>query len=131
MSLRILHVTPYFTEAWAYGGIPRVAAAQVRGLMRLGHQVTVVTTDVRDADSRVRSGSHDPEVDVHVFPNLSNRLAFHWQCYLPRGMSRFLDCTIEQGFYRQTLPIKLAEGRNGRKSGRSGLFLHNKRFEMC
>ena len=96
MSLRILHVTPYFTEAWAYGGIPRVAAAQVRGLTRLGHEVTVATTDVRDADSRVHSGWHDPEMDVHVFPNLSNRLAFHWQCYLPRGMSRFLDRTVER-----------------------------------
>jgi len=32
MSLRILHVTPYFTDAWAYGGIPRLATTLTTGL---------------------------------------------------------------------------------------------------
>ena len=96
MSLRILHVTPYFSDAWAYGGIPRVATAQARGLARLGHKVTVVTTDACDARRRLECGwrAPDPEVDVRIFPNLSNRLAFHWQCYLPRGLGRFLRDAI-------------------------------------
>jgi glycosyltransferase involved in cell wall biosynthesis len=94
MSLRILHVTPYFSEAWAYGGIPRVATAQARGLSRLGHQVTVVTTDACDADRRLPLGWRDPHVDVRVFPNVSNRLAFHWQCYLPRGARKFLHDVV-------------------------------------
>src|SRR6266481_4992845 len=51
--LRILHVTPYFTDAWAYGGIPRLATSLARGLARRGHHVTVCTTDARDASSRL------------------------------------------------------------------------------
>jgi glycosyltransferase involved in cell wall biosynthesis len=83
-------VTPYFSDAWAYGGIPRVATAQARGLSRLGHAVTVATTDACDADRRLPRGWRDDDLDVRVFPNLSNRLAYHWQCYLPRGAGRFL-----------------------------------------
>jgi glycosyltransferase involved in cell wall biosynthesis len=94
MSLRILHVTPYFSEAWAYGGIPRVAAAQVRALTRLGHHVTVATTDARDADRRVPVEWRAADADVHVFRNVSNRLAFRWQCYLPRGLGRFLERAV-------------------------------------
>jgi glycosyltransferase involved in cell wall biosynthesis len=94
MSLRILHVTPYYSDAWAYGGIPRVAAAQVRALTRLGHHVTVATTDACDAHQRVPDGWRDADADVHVFRNVSNHLAFHWQCYLPRGLGRFLERAI-------------------------------------
>ena len=53
MSLRILHVTPYFTDAWAYGGIPRLATTLTTGLARRGHHVTVCTTDVCDRHSRL------------------------------------------------------------------------------
>ena len=43
-SLRLLHVTPYYADAWAYGGIPRATATLARGQARVGHQVTVATT---------------------------------------------------------------------------------------
>jgi len=93
-SLRILHVTPYSAEAWAYGGIPRVADALTRGLARLGHQVTVCTTDVCDAENRLPWPSVQPQrrdgVEIHVFPNFSNHLAYRWQAFLPRGLGRYL-----------------------------------------
>ena len=88
--MRILQVTPYYENAWAYGGIPRVVAALSHGLARRGHQVTVCTTDVRDERSRLEGeerGGGSP--DVRVFPNLSNRLAYHLQLFLPRGLDRF------------------------------------------
>ena len=90
--LRILHVTPYFTDAWAYGGIPRVADALARGLARRGHAVTVCTTDARDAASRVPADGATPidGVAVRVFPNISNRLAYHLQLFLPLALSSFL-----------------------------------------
>jgi len=90
--LRILHVTPYFTDAWAYGGIPRVAGALARGLAKRGHAVTVCTTDARDASSRaaVPSGQTMDGVAVHVFPNFSNRLAYHLQLFLPLRLGSFL-----------------------------------------
>jgi glycosyltransferase involved in cell wall biosynthesis len=99
--LRVLHVVPYYAEAWAYGGIPRVAAGLVAGLARRGHQVTVVTTDARDRRSRLPRRSNErwrgsdfrPDgsgVDVRVFRNVSNRLAYGSQLFLPLGLRRFL-----------------------------------------
>jgi glycosyltransferase involved in cell wall biosynthesis len=91
-SLRILHVTPYFADAWAYGGIPRVVSTLTRGLARRGHAVTVCTTDARDGAARVPPGEARTAegVDVRVFPNFSNRLAYHLQLFLPIGFDTFL-----------------------------------------
>jgi glycosyltransferase involved in cell wall biosynthesis len=91
--LRLLHVTPYYASAWAYGGIPRAAAALCCALASLGHDVTVATTDVCDAHTRtaaepaldVRSG-----VCVRTFPNRSNRLAYHLQVFTPIGLRAWL-----------------------------------------
>jgi glycosyltransferase involved in cell wall biosynthesis len=91
--LRILHVTPYYAEAWAYGGIPRLAASLSRGLARRGHAVTVCTTDVRDRASRLapaRRAYVDDGVHVRVFRNLSNRLAYDHQLFVPLGFEAFM-----------------------------------------
>lgn len=96
-SLRILHVVPYYERAWAYGGIPRVATAMARGLARNGHRVTVCTTDACDASMRLPAerleACLEPAVDVHVFPNLSNALAYHWQLFTPLGLATHLRAT--------------------------------------
>ena len=92
-ALRILHVVPYYEHAWAYGGIPRVATAMTRGLARRGHAVTVCTTDARDEASRLSpldEASDEPGVQVRVFRNVSNRLAYHWQFFTPVGLSSHL-----------------------------------------
>ena len=41
--MRILHVTPFYEPAWAYGGMARCSAALCRALARRGHEVTVAT----------------------------------------------------------------------------------------
>jgi glycosyltransferase involved in cell wall biosynthesis len=41
--LRILHVTPFYEPAWAYGGMVRASAGLCRALVLRGHQVTVAT----------------------------------------------------------------------------------------
>ena len=91
--VRILHVTPYFADAWAYGGIPRLAHSLTRGLARRGHQVTVCTTDACDESSRLPalSSRTSDGVELRVFPNLSNHLAYHLQLFLPRGLDRYLS----------------------------------------
>jgi glycosyltransferase involved in cell wall biosynthesis len=102
--LRILHVSPYYEDAWGYGGIPRVAGALARGLARLGHRVTVCTTDARDGASRLGGNGGTPGhaggrprettsggVRVCVFPNLSNRLAYRLQVFLPLGLRPYLS----------------------------------------
>ena len=91
--MRILHVTPYAPEAWAYGGIPRLTGALVTELARRGHDVTVCATDACDASTRLsaKDGAQlVPGVTLRVFPNLSNGLAYHHQLFLPVGLNRFL-----------------------------------------
>jgi glycosyltransferase involved in cell wall biosynthesis len=85
--LRILHVVPYYEHAWAYGGIPRLATTMTRALARRGHRVALFTTDVRDAGSRAcpPSGAGDC-VEVRMFPNLSNGLAYHLGLFTPLGL---------------------------------------------
>lgn len=87
--LRILHVTPYYEGAWAYGGIPRVVGALTHGLAARGHRVTVCTTDVFLEDQRL-DAVPPGDVDVHVFRNLSNRLAYQFQVFTPRGLGPFM-----------------------------------------
>jgi glycosyltransferase involved in cell wall biosynthesis len=101
-SFRVLHVTPYGADAWAYGGIPRLSQAIVRGLARRGHRVTVCTTDVCNATRRLTPPGGRPvlsawpaeqvhhNVEVRIFPNVSNRLAYHYQGFLPIGLDRYL-----------------------------------------
>jgi glycosyltransferase involved in cell wall biosynthesis len=100
--LHILHVTPYYEHAWAYGGIPRVVTALAGELVRRGHHVTVCTTDAcasghrleRPAGTGKFAASRETDahgVDVRVFPNLSNWLAYDLQFFLPLGMARYLQ----------------------------------------
>jgi glycosyltransferase involved in cell wall biosynthesis len=96
--LKILHVTPYFHPAWAYGGIPRIACDIAREEVRQGHDVSAVTTDVLDADNR-RCFQPAPSswpafeaidgVKAYYFRNVSNSLAYHMQLFMPAGARRW------------------------------------------
>jgi glycosyltransferase involved in cell wall biosynthesis len=101
--LRVLQVTSYYGAAYGYGGIPRVAAALCAALARRGHHVAVCTTDACDAGSRLttpngpgpRLRAWPPRrvqdgVEIRVFPNLSNRLAWHLQFFSPIGLRAWL-----------------------------------------
>jgi glycosyltransferase involved in cell wall biosynthesis len=62
-----------------------------RTLARRGHRVTVCTTDVRDA--RTRASSVVPNahgVDVRIFPNVSNAIAYHFQFFTPIGLRGYV-----------------------------------------
>jgi len=84
--MRILQVTPYFAPAWAYGGPPRVMHDFAVGLVELGHEVDVFTTDVLDDRARaVPSREVIGGVRVRRFPNVSNSLAWRKK-YQPRGL---------------------------------------------
>jgi len=90
-TLRILHVVPYYEQAWAYGGIPRLATTITRALARRGHAVTVCTTDVRDSRTRAsRTSLNEAGVDVRMFRNASNAVAYHFQLFTPVGLRHFL-----------------------------------------
>lgn len=90
-ALRILHVVPYYEQAWAYGGIPRLVTTMTRALARRGHHVTVCTTDVRDERTRASATAPGkPGIDVRMFPNVSNALAYHLQFFTPIGLRAYL-----------------------------------------
>jgi glycosyltransferase involved in cell wall biosynthesis len=86
--LRILHITPYYAPAWAYGGSPRVAYELATRLAARGHEVTVLTTDAHDAAHRAEAGVHTVDgVTVYRARNLSNGLAWR-RVFLPAGFRR-------------------------------------------
>jgi glycosyltransferase involved in cell wall biosynthesis len=90
--LRILHVAPYSAGAWAYGGIPRLLGSLTRGLARRGHQVTVCATDACDETSRLPNRAAPSDgVELRIFTNVSNHLAYHLQLFLPLGLNRYLS----------------------------------------
>jgi glycosyltransferase involved in cell wall biosynthesis len=85
--MRVLQVTSYYAPAWAYGGPPRVMTDFARGLAARGHEVTVLTTDVLDAETRARPLRETMDgVSVRRFANLSNDLAWRNKKYLPPGL---------------------------------------------
>jgi glycosyltransferase involved in cell wall biosynthesis len=91
VSLRVLHVVPYFQPAWAYGGIPRLAWGLCRAQQERGMQVRVVTTDALDRDRRLPSGATVLDgIPVHRLRNVSNRLAYDQQLFLPIGARNVL-----------------------------------------
>ena len=101
--LRVLHVTPYWADAWAYGGIPRVVGAFARQFAAAGHAVTVCATDACSGESRLDrrdapasrrtpwpAQTLDDGLELRVFPNRSNRLAYDWQWFTATGLGRYL-----------------------------------------
>jgi glycosyltransferase involved in cell wall biosynthesis len=57
----------------------------------------VCTTDACDAASRDRTAPRGrTPLDIRVFPNLSNRLAYHWQLFLPVGFRAYLNHALDR-----------------------------------
>ncbi|MFN3476673.1 MAG: glycosyltransferase [Candidatus Methylomirabilales bacterium] len=46
MAVKILHVIPSYIPAWRYGGTVKAVSELCRGLVRLGEEVTIFTTNV-------------------------------------------------------------------------------------
>lgn len=89
-------MSPYAAGAWAYGGIPRLLGTMTTALAARGHHVTVCATDACDADSRLPLAWTDAGRPAgnrpvwRLFPNVSNRLAYHRQFFTPRGLNAYL-----------------------------------------
>jgi glycosyltransferase involved in cell wall biosynthesis len=86
--MRILHVTPYYVPAYAFGGVTRSVEGMARASVRRGHQVTVLTTDALDQNHRF-DGASDEVIDgVRVIrvPNLSPWMRGHLNLSTPFQM---------------------------------------------
>lgn len=77
--MKILQVISSFPPAYSYGGPAKAAYEISKALVKKGHEVTVYTTDVYDADKRYKY-KENPEwvedIQVYHFKNISNKLAY-------------------------------------------------------
>lgn len=77
--MKILHVITSFPPAYAYGGPPQSSYHTAKAQVEHGHDVTVFTTDAKNATERV-DGYENPEcmdgIEVYRYRNVSNRLAW-------------------------------------------------------
>lgn len=94
--VRILHISPYFYPAWAYGGTCRAAWEVARPLAARGHTVSAHTTDALNAQQRARPPFEVVEkVAIHRARNLSNRLAWN-RLFLPLTFTQGLAAACAQ-----------------------------------
>jgi len=81
--MRLLHVTPFYEPAWAYGGMVRAVAGLCRALARRGHEVTVVTALLDAAHPRQESLGG---VRVRRLPAFLKRALAPWAPGLGRSL---------------------------------------------
>lgn len=114
--MRILHVTPFYEPAWAYGGMVRASAGLCRALAGRGHQVTVATALLADGLPRDEALGG---VEVRRFPARFKRFLVPWArgfaSYCSREMRAF-DVVHLHG-HRNGLAVTAA--RALRRAGRA------------
>ncbi|MFC1850499.1 glycosyltransferase family 4 protein [candidate division CSSED10-310 bacterium] len=96
--MKIMHVTPYFHPAYAYGGIVRFVSDLAFQQSREGHDVFVFTTDVLDESSRCPQHQREETIDnIRIFRslNVSNFLAYNCQFYTPLKLRQVLTLIPE------------------------------------
>ncbi len=86
--MKIVMGTPFLYPAIAYGGAARAAYDLACSLHHMGHQITVVTTDVWDARHRFNGASDSSPFEVHRLKNVSNSMAYWCQFYTPVGFDK-------------------------------------------
>jgi glycosyltransferase involved in cell wall biosynthesis len=89
--MRILHVTPYYAPAWAFGGVCRAVAGLARAQVQAGHIVSVLTSDALSPRSRIRCLQEVLDgVQVIRVPNLAMVLRRTLNLSSPAGYGRAL-----------------------------------------
>lgn len=94
--MRILHLTPYYRPAYAFGGVVRSVEGMATALAQRGHDVTVLTTDALDHNTR-HSGAQDERIDgVRVLrcPNVLPRLRGRFNLSTPRSLKRSAEALL-------------------------------------
>jgi len=86
-SLHVLHVTPCYAPAWAYGRVPQIVSDLARSQSRLGHKVTVLTSDAIAPHERAPAGDRvEDGVRVIRCRNLSGLVRWWLNLSTPVGM---------------------------------------------
>jgi glycosyltransferase involved in cell wall biosynthesis len=88
--VKIVHLTPYYAPAYAFGGVPRAVEGMAKALVARGHSVSVLTTDAlsqEERDTGERAREQDGVRVVRV-PNRSAWLRGRLNLSTPFGMGR-------------------------------------------
>jgi glycosyltransferase involved in cell wall biosynthesis len=88
--MRILHLTPYYAPAYAFGGGVRSVEGMARALARRGHTVSVLTTDALDQQSRYVGELETIQEGVQVIrsPNLLPKVRGRYNLSTPNLMTK-------------------------------------------
>lgn len=96
--MKILHLIPYFYPAASLGGTAAVVYNIAKKQVEKGHQVCVYTTDLHDSGRRINNRTALRKtifgVRVYYFRNLSCKLAYSFNFYLPLNFFSHLLKTI-------------------------------------
>lgn len=87
--MHILHVTPYYAPAYAFGGVTRSVEGMAQALARRGHAVTVLTTDALTQQTRYTGQADDLRDGVRIVRarNLSPWLRGRLNLSTPPGLA--------------------------------------------
>lgn len=87
--MHILHLTPYYAPAYAFGGVVSAVSGLATAQAALGHRVTVLTTDVLDRERRIDLRRERIDgVDVIRVRNLIYALRVRLNLSTPFGIGR-------------------------------------------
>ena len=92
-GLKILQVVLTPPYAWETGGCARFVHEVSRTLAKMGHEVTILTTDMLHSGSRYQSGenpSFQDGVRIVRIRNLSDWLARRFKLYVTPGSAKYL-----------------------------------------
>jgi glycosyltransferase involved in cell wall biosynthesis len=93
--MHILHLTPYYAPAYAFGGVVRAVEGLARALAAQGQRVTVLTTDAYALDSRWTGAREEVRDGIRVV-RLPNRIPALRRINLssPWGMGRRAEALL-------------------------------------
>lgn len=88
--MNLLHITPYYAPAYAFGGVTRAVEGLARALVKRGHAVTVITTDAHTQTERSPAPPDETRDGVRVIrvPNRSLTLRGRLNLSTPTAFGR-------------------------------------------
>lgn len=96
--MHILHLTPYYAPAYAFGGVTRAVEGLTRALARRGLRITVLTTDALAANRRYNGPADEQRDGVRVVraANVSPFLRGRLNLSTPRGMRAWAEQLVAE-----------------------------------
>lgn len=94
--MRILHLTPYYKPAYAFGGVVRSVEGMATALAQRGHEVTVLTTDALDQQGRRILAPEETIDGIRVLrrPNTLPQLRARCNLSTPRSMKKTAEAIL-------------------------------------